>query len=1333
MKRFVLYSFGLILTLIPFHSFEQNSETFFKVIPTLSGDEPLWVSKMYEANPNVREVVDLYYLYYQTNPFVKTIHTQNFKYWLGMSAEYVQADGFIHLPAPEVERARIQTLHESRYNHAPSRTSSWTNIGPDRTYKNNGTLDLRPTQVNIFAMAVAPSDHNMMYGAAEGGGIFFSTDHGLNWELTSGAEVFTNAQDIKVHPTNANIVYVASGVDVYKTLDGGITWNLMHSFAGTIEQFYIHRDSPNRVYAATSSGLFLTTDSGATWSLLLNKRCWDIEAHVIDANILFLSVNNAAAKRAEIFKSLDGGVTWELKDTDWYVPTAFGSASDIGCKIAVTAADPDRIYTCLIGDSKAGDNGWIGVYYSENGGESWINPDGIDGGPYVPGDDMATNWFVAGYADGYHQGWYNFDLEASPTDADKIWIGTIWFCESGNRGANIEYVRGTRSLEMHADIQDIDVVGTEVWIASDGGLNYSADECLTVEVRNTGISASTFWGFTQGWNEDTWTGGRYHNGDAVYHENFGMGNTMFMGGAEQATGYVNPLNNRETHYSDISDKFTPDALGISSSEAPNFSIYPNESYSLLNSSEVEYDPRYANHLYLGNENKFYKSTDGGASFDVLFEFPAFSRVLEFEVSRQNPAVIYAVVRDGFICDLYKSVDGGNNFVMTTAIDAPSLSLMDLTINPLDANELWVALYYGVTGQKVYQTLDGGSSWINKTTASLNGQNIRDIVFQGGSDHVVYVVSNYALFYWNNSASEWMAYDEDLPFVTQALHMRPFYRDSKLRLSGGRGIWEASFAQPSDLPIAQPMTKSDQIYCSRDTVQFECYSIIDHEGATWLWSFSPAPAYVSSATARNPKVVFNTEGSYDVTLTVTNGDGVSSTETVEDMVTLTNQCSPDPIPGLAMRCYTDGDYAQTPDLNIGETNHFSVSAWVKPNGIQPEYTGIVFNDNASAGLNFRPSNQLAYHWPGGAWWWDSGLFVEADVWSHVALVVTPDSITVYLNGVPSSHLFTVDPVMIETMKLGSYKGWGGRNYNGVMDEVCIWNKALTQDEIRELRHLTRTGLIDYSEDLVAYYQFNIPGVTTVNDRIGTNHAVLSGGAEKIVSTAPVGGGNSDRIYVSGGGEVIFPNSETTIEFAAGTSINGEIVVTRIHLEPDSLPSTNPNTGNYWVINNYGEVDFTELTAIHFTVNDATPAGLPENALLFTRSENEELNNWEERCAAINFDGGLFNYDATCEIGQFSQFYIESDVNDGAIVVDVPSENLLDLLIYPNPTQDLIYIQFEAVEALNFDLFDQAGRLVVRQTLRNSGEAVNLGLLASGIYTIRVENITGVVYTTKLVKQ
>ena len=50
------------------------------------------------------------------------------------------------------------------------------------------------------------------------------------------------------------------------------------------------------------------------------------------------------------------------------------NADDEGGKIAMTADAPDIVYVCLIGASKANDDGWIGVYKSSNKGDSWINP-----------------------------------------------------------------------------------------------------------------------------------------------------------------------------------------------------------------------------------------------------------------------------------------------------------------------------------------------------------------------------------------------------------------------------------------------------------------------------------------------------------------------------------------------------------------------------------------------------------------------------------------------------------------------------------------------------------------------------------------------------------------------------------------------------------------------------------------------------------------------------------------------------------------------------------------------------------------------------------------------
>lgn len=1293
----------------------QNNPDYFKVMPKITEANPQWQQLMYSDNPNVEEVINLYDAYYATHRFVKNIHTQNYKFWLRNISELVDGNGFIQNPYSAEYQNKINKLRQQKLASNAAKTgATWTVAGPFETYKNNGSLENRATQQNVYSLAVAPSNHNILYCFGETGGVFKSVDKGLNWQAVSLNESFINGQDIKVHPFNPNIVYVATNHEIYKTTDGGQNWSLSYTASGKVEQFYIHRTHPDTVYAATASGLFKTTNGGQAWTNIYNKRCWDIEAHAYDPNTIFLSIHNASLHKAEIYKSTNGGDSWVLKDSSWYVPTNFSQATDIGCKIGVTPADTARVYACLIGDSKTGDHGWIGVYYSMNGGDSWVNPDSIDGGPYVSGNDKLTNWYVAGYSSGYHQGWYNFDLDVSSINPDKIWIGTIWVLESDNRGKNIEYIRGTRNLDMHADVQDIEVVGNDIWFASDGGINYSNNEMQTVSVRNNGFYSSDFWGFGQGWNEDTWTGGRYHNGDAVYHENYGMGNTVFQGGAESATGYINPLNNRKCYYSDITDRYTSDSLNMIVKTTSNISVYPNQSYSILNSSEIEFDPRYSDYLFLGKDNKFYKSTDGGATFSVLYSFGISARVLEFEISQTYPDSIYCLVRESNSGKIYLSTNGGNSFSAVAILPSSNRSRLDITLNPSNSKNLWVSTFYGVNGQKVYETTDGGTNWTNRTTSVLNSNRILDIKYQSGSDDVVYIATETGLFYWDKAQSNWISYSDGLPFRTGALKMIPFYRDGKIRLATSRGIWEAPLATPS-LPIAQPMVKSKEILCNRDTVQFEDHSVLNHSGASWQWSFTPTPAWVNSLTVRNPRVLFANNGNYSVTLTIIDSAQNTSTKSVQNMVVMNNQCLPDSLPGLALKLENSGDFAAIPDLGINQTNHFTITAWIKLDGIQPEYSSIVMNDDNGAGFNFKSGNEMGYHWPGGQWWWNSGLVVDTNVWSYVAMVVTPDSMTLYLNGISSTHNISLNPNDIGSMKIGSYHGWSSRNMKGEIDEVTIWNRALSQNEIRELRHITRTTAL--TSDMVAYYQFNLSGTTTVNDRIGNHHASLVGGALKTLSTAPVGGGTSNRQIVGSNTHYVFGNTGVEIDFGSSTPM-GEVVVSHLHSKPNISPATTANDGEYWIINNYGTASFSPIDSIKFGYFNVFPLGTASDVKLYGRPENSSLNSWSQFCKAQGIYSNYFLFGANCNITSFSQFYIPFNSNIG---FEKPKENQ-GLIIYPNPNTGRFVVEKQSVvqEDMLIELLDVSSRLLMRKRFLAGEKSLHFDVsdLSKGVYYLKI---------------
>ena len=354
-------------------------------------------------------------------------------------------------------------------------------------------------------------------------------------------------------------------------------------------------------------------------------------------------------------------------------------------------------------------------------------------------------------------------------------------------------------------------------------------------------------------------------------------------------------------------------------------------------------PRYAHHLILGNDNKIWKSENEGGLFEVLYNFGTPGRVLEIELSRSNHDVMYCVFQNGDSywddCEIYRTIDAGVTWNQVTNIPASRWRL-EISLNPEDENELWVAAIDGANNQKVYRSLDGGNQWENLTTEALNDEELEDILYQAGTDGLVYLVSKTGVFTRDNTSSDWEYCGEGLPLINGSFEVIPFYRDSKLRMATLRGIWESDLLQTS-MPIAQPMTTSDKSYCLRDTVQFDCYSVLDHDGASWEWNFEPSPLWVSSTVARNPKVVFDTEGSYDVSLTVIDGNGNSSTKTVEDMVSVFNFCQADTIPGNTLECQTDGDFAETGNFDLN-TTEFSFTAWIKPNGIQ-KYLYRYFNE------------------------------------------------------------------------------------------------------------------------------------------------------------------------------------------------------------------------------------------------------------------------------------------------------------------------------------------------------------------------------------------------------
>lgn len=1136
-------------------------------MPFIGKDAPDWMLMLNGTDPNVRAVEHAYEIYYRTHPFVKNDYTQYYKHWMHWARPFIQADGRVVLPTAAETAARENSLRNARRQvQDRSGTANWTFVGPKQTYDTDANPEVT-WQTNIYSLDIAPSNASVLYAGGENGGVWKTIDKGLTWTLLTANVVHGSFGAVKINPLNYDTVYAATSGKIIKSTNGGASWTTVYSESNLwVNDIAIKADDPKIILAASDQGLLRSTNSGASWTKVFTNKSWAVEFKVGDPSSVYVVRQNGSG--SDFMKSTNGGASFTASNTGWWTPGAGESVT--GAHIAVCPSNASKLYAYLCG---SGSNlyGYIGVFVSTNNGASWANthPGGAVGNsPTAYSVPNHTNLMASNGTTGLQQGFYDMAIIVNPSNENELIAGgTSWY-KSTNGGATWTGLGGYQSglSWSHPDMQALAASGSDLWIATDGGLNYSTDFAGSMVARMNGISGSDMWGFDSGWNEDVLVGGRYHNGNMAYHQSFPAGKFYRMGGAEDPTGYVNPGENRKTYFSDIGGYKITAGFGNGVTSFP-MGLSPNQSYAYYANSEMTWDPRCWNTVYIGKDNIIWKSTDGGASYSALYTFPGTidNEVYEIEVARSNPDVIYCSQWDGTDDAMWKTTNGGATWTQLTALPLPNNNdRVKMTVSATDANVLWVAVTYGSNGKKVYKSTNGGVSWTNLTSSLLDNIRVTDILAQHGTDGGVYLGCDGAVFYRNNTHTDWQPYSTNLPLSAETNRLKPFYRDGKIRNGcWGFGVWESPLFETSSV-IAQPMASTLLSNCARDTVYFDDYSVVNHSGATWSWAFSPAPAYVSATNVRNPKVVFGSVGTYTATMTL-NG-AYSKTLTI----TVSNGCQPDTIPGqmVTLGGNTATGYVSIPPLNLN-TNTMTVSAWIKADGIQPEYSSVFMYDGTAAGFHFQPgNNHLGYHWPGGAWWWDSGLTVPDNEWTHVAMVAEPTGITLYLNGKKSKHTFSVSAVnFTSSSRLGNYQGWGGRYMKGSIDEVCIFNSALTQNDIRDLMHLTKvpTAL----PNLIAYYQFNEASGMAL-DRVGVRHASLVGNAVRAVSTGPFGAGVSARMTVNSSGLKTFAGTGVQMNFPGATP-NGEVVVTRInqspYLPPD--PGRQLTSGGYWVVHNYGQ--------------------------------------------------------------------------------------------------------------------------------------------------------------------
>ena len=845
---------------------------------------PKWAKMLFEYPVNFNEVVDGFQKSDENKNGVRSPIVRYYKQWCRTVQPFVPDDGSIAIPDLNDYYERMRTLQTSSSN--PSATgesarSGWTFLGPKETFwlnENGSTLSpgACPWQVNVYSFDVAASDSNILFCGTETGFVNKTTDKGITWQLTAPGYNFGGSVTATViHPYDPNMVYVSAGNQVHKTTDGGDTWApLLES--GSL--FYANRmkidpANPEKVLAAADNGLYVSSDAGLNWSRSWNLPSWDVEIKPGVPGTLF-ALTTISGNLAVII-STDGGFNFT---PDEGFPNNIPESS--GGLLAVSPANPDLILAVML----SADNTPL-LYKSATGGGNW---------------SLLATGQTGAFPMNNGQGYFDLVLEISPVSPNIIFAGTTTLYKSVNSGQTFAATGGyAGAFAIHPDIQDMKLLpGGETWVATDGGMTLTTDNFTSVDnyfARNNGLTGSDMWGFDQGWNEDIVVGGRYHNGNTAIAD-FYQPKALRMGGAESPTGWVLQGKSRHVAFNDLGNGWILPSTAAGEPEGRFlFTKFPNMDEYGGRRGNMVFHPNYYGAIYLGEGNGFWKSTDHGATWELLYNFG--QRVRHLQISFSNPQIMYVdVVNKG----LFKSEDGGSTWTLKPSLTNGQYGngywkgKLFIAVSPWDANVIYVCLQNGTWSAdigKVFRSADGGDTWENWSGSLSEYTKCLAIQPTQQGQERVYLFTNAInghparVYTRTTNMTDWEVFDEGYPAGMRVNMVLPFYRDSKLRSAGNAGVWEAEFAEPEFTPVINPWVEKAFYNCMTDTLYFDDHSILNHENASWYWEISPAPVFISDAGIRNPKVVLGNPGTYEVTLTVTK-NGISYTKTVEDMVTAT---------------------------------------------------------------------------------------------------------------------------------------------------------------------------------------------------------------------------------------------------------------------------------------------------------------------------------------------------------------------------------------------------------------------------------------------------------------
>lgn len=221
----------------------------------------------------------------------------------------------------------------------------------------------------VSAVAVDPTNSQILYAGDRRGRIGKSIDGGSTWEVLSdslGGEesgigvVCQNwdceTRDIRVDPFDRNVLYLRKNSFYFSSADGGKRWHRVGP-TGELRTIALDPSIPGTIYFGTVDGAYKSLDRGSTWQQVFSGTINSISISSQDSQLLY------AVGGKSVLRSVDGGQTWDERSAGILIAGVEAVVS-----VAVHPEDPQIAY---VGVSVDRETFTPSIFRTQDGGGSW--------------------------------------------------------------------------------------------------------------------------------------------------------------------------------------------------------------------------------------------------------------------------------------------------------------------------------------------------------------------------------------------------------------------------------------------------------------------------------------------------------------------------------------------------------------------------------------------------------------------------------------------------------------------------------------------------------------------------------------------------------------------------------------------------------------------------------------------------------------------------------------------------------------------------------------------------------------------------------------------------